>query len=435
MIPKLKKFFNNQVNNVSLTFFRVLFGLVLAAEGFGAILTGWVNDVYVDTAYNFQFFGFEWLGVFHGIPMYFVFTGLGICGVMMACGYRYRLATLGYAVLWSITYLGQKSSYNNHYYLIFLLTWMSIFIPANRRFSLDVKQGRVEPSNKVPFYLNYFYVMMFAVVYFYAAKNKLYPDWLDGRFIALSTKDSFVNQIPILGGLIKQSWYPILVAWCAILYDGLVIPALVWKRTRKLAIFFSVFFHLYNSIIYQVGVFPYMSLAVLVFFVSDEWLEKWIGRGKKGSFSSKWQMSLNIFLIIFLLHFMIPLRHHLIPGNVFYTEGGHRLSWRMMLRSKSGYIKIKVVRANGDVEYVKYKKTLSSKQRRLLYKCPDVLYTYVQKIKKDYSGEDVKIYADVRVGLNGRKYKQLISPEVDLSKVQWNYFWHNDWINSYGFEE
>ena len=435
MILKLKQLLNKQVNNVSLTLFRVLFGLVLAAEGFGAILTGWVNDVYVDTAYNFQFFGFEWLGIFHGTPMYLVFMGLGTCGVMMALGYRYRVASFGYAVLWSITYLGQKSSYNNHYYLMFLLTWMSVFIPANRRFSLDVKQDRVEPSNQLPFYLNYFYVMMFAVVYFYAAKNKIYPDWLDGRFIALSTKDSFIHQIPILGEVIKQSWYPVLVAWCAILYDGLVIPALIWKRSRKLAIIFSVIFHIYTSIVYQVGVFPYMSLAILMFFVSDNWLEKWIGPGIEGSYRKKWAMSLNIFLIILSLHFLIPLRHHLIPGNVFYTEEGHRCSWRMMLRSKSGYVKIKVIRANGDVDYIKYKDSLSPKQRRLLYKCPDVLYTYVQKVKKEYPGEDIKIHADVRVGLNGRSYKQLVSPEVDLSKVKWNYFWHNDWVNSYCFEE
>ena len=303
MAAKLFSFLNKPVNNASLTVFRVLFGLVLAAEGFGAILTGWVKDVYVDTAYNFQFFGFEWLSLFHGTPMYFVYSGLGVFGVMMALGYRYRFASLGYAVLWSISYLGQKSSYNNHYYLMFLLTWMSVFIPANRRFSLDVKQGRTDECNQLPFYLNYFYLAMFAVVYFYAAKNKFYPDWLDGRFIALSTKNSFMHQVPLLKEVIIQPWYSVLVAWCAILYDGLVIPALIWKRTRKLAVIFSVIFHMYNSIVYQVGVFPYMSLAVLTFFVSDQLLEKWIGKGKSEVYSARWDMSLNVFVVILSIHF------------------------------------------------------------------------------------------------------------------------------------
>lgn len=34
----------------------------------------------------------------------------------------------------------------------------------------------------------------------------------------------------------------------------------------------------------------------------------------------------------------MPLRHHLDPGDVAWTEEGHRYSWRMKLRSKSGNV-------------------------------------------------------------------------------------------------
>ncbi|WP_316930169.1 HTTM domain-containing protein [Leeuwenhoekiella sp. MAR_2009_132] len=32
----------------------------------------------------------------------------------------------------------------------------------------------------------------------------------------------------------------------------------------------------------------------------------------------------------------LPLRHWIIKDDVLWTEEGHRLSWRMMLRSKGG---------------------------------------------------------------------------------------------------
>ncbi len=36
---------------------------------------------------------------------------------------------------------------------------------------------------------------------------------------------------------------------------------------------------------------------------------------------------------------------------------------------------------------------------------------------------------------NGRNLKQLVNFDVDLAQVSWNYFGHNEWVNSYGFEE
>ena len=436
-MKKLYTLCNKPVNNASLTVFRMVFGFLLAAEGFGAIMTGWVHMVYIKTQFNFQFFGFEWLDIFHGIPMYAVFVGLGISGLAIAFGYRYRLAMLTYAILWSITYLGQKSSYNNHYYLMFLLCWCSVFIPMNARFSLDVKQGRVKETGHLPFYLNYFFVAMFAVVYFYASINKIYPDWLSGRFIKGSMQNKFLMTNSFFNTFTTKDWYLLLVSYTAILYDGLVIPALIWKKTRKLAIFFSFIFHLYNSVVYQVGVFPYMSLSILLFFASDEWLERMIGKAKQLSdtYKPKVVLSYVAFIGIMIFHVLMPLRHRFIEGNVFYTEEGHRCSWRMMLRNKGGSCYITVKRANGKSERVKMD-DLSTKQKRLLYKLPDVLYAYVQRIKAKYPpDEEIEIYANVRVSLNGRKRKILINKDTDLAKVTWNYFTHNQWINSYGFEE
>ncbi len=38
----------------------------------------------------------------------------------------------------------------------------------------------------------------------------------------------------------------------------------------------------------------------------------------------------------------LPVRHYFIPGNVFWTEEGHRMAWRMMLRNKAGEVVVYV---------------------------------------------------------------------------------------------
>ena len=182
---------------------------------------------------------------------------------------------------------------------------------------------------------------------------------------------------------------------------------------------------MYNSIVYQVGVFPYLSLSVLIFSPMITF-ERWIKPETNTRPNDRNLQCLFSFLVIMTFHFLTPLRHHFIKGNVFYTEEGHRLSWRMMLRLKSGNCSIYTQKEGEPRKYIITEKNHHS-QWRLLYKCP-MYFTYVQDIKKEFKdkGENVKIFADVRVGLNGRKIKLLIDPSIDLSKVEWNYFGHKD---------
>ena len=428
----------SQVNNAQLIVFRVLLGLVLAAEGFGAILTGWVKEVYVDTQFTFTFFGFEWLDLFHGTPMYFVFIGLGILGLSISFGFYYRLSTLGYALLWSIAYFGQKAHYNNHYYLILLIAYMSILLPAHKRFSLDVKLGRVKEEGQAPFYLVYFYVFQFAIVYTYGAVNKIYPDWLNGTFIANSfAGDSFFGITPIKAFFNNHS-VVLLISYLAILYDALVIPALCWKKTRKIAMISSLFFHLFNSIVYQVGVFPYLSLAVLVFFVSSQYWETKIGQVSDQNIGQPSKLIQVVMVVYFFLQVIVPLRHHFIEGNVFYTEEGHRMSWRMMLRSKSGTVQF-FIKEKGQEhrEYYPIYNMVSNAQRNLISKSPDVTYQMVQVIKDSCKAEGriVEVYAKVKTSLNARPYKDLIKTEVDLATAKRNYWGHSDWVLSSSFDE
>ena len=108
-----------RIDNAPLIIFRIFFGLLLAAESFGAIATGWVRRVFVDAQFTFSHIGMEWLQPLPGNGMYFYFVVMGISGILVMLGYRYRLSLLTFTILWAGVYFMQKSSYNNHYYLLF----------------------------------------------------------------------------------------------------------------------------------------------------------------------------------------------------------------------------------------------------------------------------------------------------------------------------
>ena len=218
-------------------------------ESAGAIAVGWVDEVFVSPEFTFSFMGFEWLQPLPGNGMYFYFVLMAFCSIAAALGYRYRIAIISLAVLWSGVYLMHKASYNNHHYLMFLLSWMMVFTPAAKRFSLDSLRDGVQ-TKCYAFYW-YLYVLLFLIVFTYAALAKVYPDWLAA--IPLKYWLSFKGNTLLVGKLLSTDIMPWLMAYGGILFDLLVIPGLLYHKTRKWAFIASIVFHITNSLTFQIG--------------------------------------------------------------------------------------------------------------------------------------------------------------------------------------
>ena len=128
------QFLFRKIDNAQLVVFRIFYGLLVAAECYGAIATGWVRRTMVEPKFTFSFIGFEWLQPLPGNGMYIYFAVMGTLGLLIALGYKYRFSALGFAIMWTGVYLMQKTSYNNHYYLLMLLAYIMAIFPANPLF-------------------------------------------------------------------------------------------------------------------------------------------------------------------------------------------------------------------------------------------------------------------------------------------------------------
>lgn len=432
----LDRWLFKRIDNSALVVFRALFGLLLAIEAFGAIFSGWVRRTMMEPEFTFNFIGFEFLQPLPGNGMIWFYAIMGTFGLMIMLGFKYRLSMIAYTLMWSSVYLMQKSSYNNHYYLLMLLCFIFCFLPANRWFSLDAKIKPEISRISMPRWVWLFIVLQLWIVYTYASVAKIYPDWLDGSFPAILMKSK--DDYWLVGDFLQKWWIRYAIAYFGMLFDLLIVPLLLWKRTRLPAFIAAIFFHLFNSFIFHIGIFPYLSLAFIIFFFPAETVNKVFLRGKKKFYNTgeviipSWRNAfVTITAIWFIVQLALPLRHWFFKDDVLWTEEGHRLSWRMMLRGKSGNVHFKVVeKGTTDTIFVDKENYLSRKQLRAIPSKPDMIWQFAQRLEDEYAseGKDVEVYVDGKVSVNGAPYKPLINPKVDLAAEKWHHFKHNDWI-------
>lgn len=431
----MNKFLFKQIDNTGLVLFRTVFGLLITIEAFGAIATGWLRRTLVEPPFTFNFIGFDFLQYLQGDLLYYYFVVMGIFGVFVMIGFKYRLSMIAYALMWTCVYLMQKSSYNNHYYLMMLLCWIMAFLPANRWFSVDAEINPKIKSPSMPRWVILILILQVWIVYTYASVAKFYPDWLNATAPALFMAGK--QDYWLIGDFLQLKWVHWCIAYVGIFFDLLIIPLLLWKRTRLAAFLISIFFHLFNSIVFQIGIFPYMSMAFALFFFSSETLQKRFLPKKKLYTQGEIKVPTNknliigVFSIYFLFQIGLPLRHWFFKDDVLWTEEGHRLSWRMMLRSKSGTLNVYVVdKATGIREHYKHEQILGKKQKASVRTKPDIMWQLAQKIKEieAKNGRDVEVYMQAMVSINQGPYFPFTDPEVDLAAEKWNPFKHSEWI-------
>lgn len=429
------RFFFQKIDNSPLIIFRIFFGILITLEGFGAIATGWVRRNLIEPEFTFNFIGFEWLQPLPGYGMYFYFAVMGILGICVALGYKYRFSIISFTLLWWAVYLMQKTSYNNHYYLLALMGSIMCFLPANRAYSLDSRQHPGLQTDAMFAYVKWIIVFQLFIVYTYAAIAKLYGDWLNFTFLKILMESK--SYYPLIGDLFKLAWFQKFIGISGILFDLLIVPALLWKPSRNFAFGCSIFFHLFNSLVFQIGIFPYMALAFTVFFYEPETIRKIFFKSKNPYTSAELQVPsyknvlLTICGIYFVIQLILPIRHHFIKDDVLWTEEGHRLSWRMMLRNRSGSVVFRVVnKEDQSSKHIRLRDFLTMKQRKRIAAYPDFIWQFAQHLKKVHAeiGEDIEVYANAIVSINGRPAAQFIDPEIDLASVRWDHLRHHEWI-------
>ncbi len=435
MINQARIFLGTYVDNSPLIVFRFFFGLLVAAECIGAIFTGWVKETFITPKFTFTIIGLEWLQPLDGNGMIYYFLLMGFLGFFIAFGLFYRFSTLSFTLMWTIVYVMQKSHYNNHYYLLILLGAAMFAMPAHKAKSLDVRLGITSYADSCRRICHWFFIIQIIIVYCFASIHKMNPDWMAGKPLDIWFTDK--AHYWLIGPLLGAKWTPLLISWGGIIYDGSIPFLLLFRRTRTVGFVLSILFNLFNSAVFQIGIFPYLMVLLTIFFFPPETIQKRFFKKKEAVILNEKKLPImpTVWVIAyFSIHLVLPLRHHFFEDKPAWTEEGHRLAWRMMLRSKTGVVKfILEDKASGERELVNPDAYLTPNQESSLTGQPDMIWQFAQYLKKEKAkeGKKVAVYIESNISLNGHAKKRLIDATVDLASVPWEPFKHSYWILPY----
>ena len=438
----LRERFTNNISITPLVFFRIAFGLLMAYHYAALWWSGKLREDYIEPTYHFTYTFFHWVAPLPGNGMYVLSALLVAAGIMIALGWHYKKAALLFFMGHTYVFLIDIAFFQNHWYLMSLVGFLMLFLPAAYNYSIDAWRKK-QYVDKVPAWTVYIIQVQFFFVYFYAGVAKLNSDWLGGypmRFI-----------LPRYGpdsafDFFQQEWLILLASYYGAFLDLLIVFFLIWKKTRVIAFFAALFFNLSNMYLFNIGIFPLWMIAGTMLFFSPAFFDRLFAK-IKGILRIKMEdtheavvytkrlssWAYRTLVIFFILQAVLPLRHHFYPGDVRWTQEAKDFSWTQKTNSENIVSGFLVVMDNTTGEWWWLDPTLyiTPSQAIDMVTTPRLMVRFVHDIKEDlYAqfGENISVYSAVATGLNARYPQPKVDPRIDILTIEPKSFVHQDFI-------
>jgi Vitamin K-dependent gamma-carboxylase len=445
---RFNAFYNADKHIAPLAVLRMAFGGIMFVCVVRFLVKGWVYAFYIKPKFHFTFYGFDWIKPFDAIGMYTLFAVLILASIMVTIGLFYRAAITAFFLCFTYVELLDKTTYLNHYYLISVMAFLMILVPANRYFAVDVLRKPGLALTHVPAWAINIFKLQLLLVYFFAGLSKLTYDWLIAA-MPLKIWLPASAHLPIIGGLLTQLWVAYVFSWFGALFDLFIGFLLLSAKTRKPAYIMVVIFHLVTGWFFKIGMFPYIMILVTVIFFSEkthlkiiEFLRRILPYGAshqpKKEKAAVYQINpvkLKLLYGVLLLHFVIqlllPFRYLLYPGKLYWTEEGYRFSWRVMLMEKGGtaffHVKDPKTGRKSEIINAQY---LTEFQESQMATQPDMILQYAHFLAQQYQEKGIKnpiVTTESYVTLNGSGSRLYIDTTVNLANEQ-ETLGHKKWI-------
>jgi hypothetical protein len=433
---------NEQIDGSSISIFRIGFGIIMLWELFYFLRIDFVKIFLIKPKVQFTYEYFSFVKPLPEPILDILIIVLLVCCLFILIGKHYRKAMIVFFIGFSYLFLLDKAYYNNHLYLICLLSFLLILIPADAYLSFRSKN---KTTIKPVFYWHLLILrLQLAIVYFYGGIAKLNYDWLVTNEPVRTLLENKAAT-SFIGELLSSKFALYFFTYGGVGFD-LLIPFLLFiPRTRIIAVVLALSFNIMNALLFDdINIFPYFMMLSLILFLDPAKVAKYIRTkflGKKTAPQlPKISTTPNKILIFtlgfyFLIQMILPFRYLLYPGNVDWTGLGQRFAWRMKIQHRSlETMEFKVWDINTKtifpVEPANY--GLNHDQITLISHDPRAAVQFAKFIKqhcKDSKGMDnVLVKSNIVVSFNGRPAQQIFAKELDLGTISSNSRQLSRWI-------
>ena len=422
------------VDIAPLVWFRVAFGGLMYVEVSRFFTNSWIVTQFVEPPFLFKYFGFGWVHPFSEAGLKCHFILLGILSLFILLGLFYRLAASLFFIGFTYVFLLEQARYLNHFYLICLFSFLLIFVPAHRTFSLDAWRRPALRSGICPAWAPWLLRVQIFVVFLFAGIAKINGDWLHGEPMRMWLAKR--AAMPVIGPYLAQEWAAWVFSYGGLFSDLFIVPFLLWPRSRWWAFAAVALFNLINGWVFQIGIFPWLMLAATFILFAPKlplpFRSLWTPSvPDHGITPRRKTVILSLVSIYLILQVLIPLRHWVYPGAVQWTEEGHRFSWRMKLRDKQSKLNLFARDPETDstwrvdlADYINVDQYIAAAGQ------PDMILQLCHHVAEDLRSKGhpkIQIRARASVSLNGRTKQLLIDPNVDLA-AEPRTLRHSSWI-------
>jgi vitamin K-dependent gamma-carboxylase len=329
--------------------------------------------------------GFEWLPLLPAGGMHAVGWILALSSLLLMIGWRHRIFAAVVFLCWGYLYAVEstRTYWMSYYYLELLVSFLLIWMPASRRFGIDGRLSRIPAAQRtIPAGCLAVLRGQLVITYFYAGVAKINPDWLldympvrwflakphvPARLESFFGSDLAASIKPWLLGTPGAAF----LSWAGAVFDLSIGFLMLFRRTRLLGFILLLAFHGTNHFLLfdDIEWFPLVGICTASIFFAADWPDRfflwlkhpqwkrpdrqwliggallipglgaalgWKGRPDRSdptpspSILPRWATATTVLILGWLtLQTLIPLRHHLFPGDPRITFEGLSFSWRL----------------------------------------------------------------------------------------------------------
>lgn len=432
------------IDIASIVFFRIAFGALLIWHVCDYLYWDDIATLWVKPAFHFAYYGFAWVHPWPAPWLYAHWVVFGGSAFLLAIGFCYRPSAIVLCLSSTYFFLLDEAYFVNHTYLICLLSFLFCIIPAHRAFSIDALMRPRLRAQTVPAWNLWLLRIQMGVVYFYGGVAKLSPDWFQGEPMR-----HYLDQhtdFPLIGRFFHSEAVVYAASYTSLLLDLLIVPLLLWRRTRAGAFCLAVLFHVMNSKLFTIGIFPWLAIAATTLFFSPSWPRQLLARLGWARSSALWstetattglwkqKFALAFVIVYSAIQLVVPLRHFLSRGGIEWTFGGHRFSWRMYVQAQAVKSQFYVIDPNTGAEArISPQQFLTQRQASIMAYTPDIALQFAHYLAAELGepGTDrLIVQASVLTMINGRKMEPYLDPAVNLAAEPRPFLFRPRWIKA-----
>lgn len=264
------------------------------------------------------------------------------------------------------------------------------------------------------------------------------PEWLSGY--AMTNLGHHWVFSPFRMFFSVQMTELLFIHWFAAVFDTSIAFFMIWEAARKYVLPFMLSFHLMNSRLFEIGMFPWVCLAQVQLFYSNDWMKK----SKKGPeiklrrepVTNKERRRFYVILVYCGLQLFLPYSHFITKGYNNWTNGLYGYSWDMMVSSYDTIAtSIKVVDNSNNKTHFLEPFAFTEYDRWTKY--ADMAKQYAHCISDKLTrnaynnpleSANISIYFDVWCSMNRRFQQRVFHPSEDLLKAKWSPFEKTEWV-------